>query len=274
MNTTIVVGVDESSASKQAVEFAAREAGLRDWDLRLLHACTYPGRHEMWSASDEHPVNRLEPTMRKNAELARAVMPGVDVTTVVVIEDPVTALVKESRDAAALVVGSHGFGGFPELTVGSTALQLSSHAGCPVFVTRGRIRSDGPVVVGVDGSAHSDAVVGFAFAEASFRQVDLIAVHAWNHWTGPGETARGDDAPGERLLSEALAGWQQMYPDVPVRRRVVHHRARPALIEASDQAGLLVIGARGRDGFTGLLLGSTGYAMVQHARCPVTVVRS
>ncbi|HVX44749.1 MAG TPA: universal stress protein, partial [Mycobacteriales bacterium] len=135
-----------------------------------------------------------------------------------------------------------------------------------------------------DGTPQSDGVIGFAFAEASFRHADLVALHAWNRWTSPVATGLGDDAPGiyqgdalrdseERILSEALAGWQEKYPDVTVQHQLVHRHTRRALIDASDEAELLVIGTRGRGGFSGLLLGSTSQAMLHHARCPVAVVR-
>ena len=78
----------------------------------------------------------------------------------------------------------------------------------------------------------------------------------------------------ERLLAEALSGWQNRYPDVSVRQRLVNRRTRPALIEASGDAQLLVVGARGRGGFTGLLLGSVSQAILHHSRCPVAVVRN
>lgn len=77
----------------------------------------------------------------------------------------------------------------------------------------------------------------------------------------------------QRLLAEALAGWQARYPQVQVERRLLRSRTRPALIEASRTAQLVVVGARGRGGFAGLLLGSTSQALLHHADCPVAVIR-
>jgi nucleotide-binding universal stress UspA family protein len=78
----------------------------------------------------------------------------------------------------------------------------------------------------------------------------------------------------ERVLAEALGGLGDLYPDVEVVRRLVRGRVRHSLIEASADAGLVVVGARGRGGFAGLLLGSVSQAVLHHAECPVAVVRT
>ena len=70
-----------------------------------------------------------------------------------------------------------------------------------------------------------------------------------------------------------MAGWQEKYPDVEIRRVLVRDRPRHALLESAAEAQLVVVGCRGRGGFTGMLLGSTSQALVQHAPCPVLVVR-
>lgn len=77
----------------------------------------------------------------------------------------------------------------------------------------------------------------------------------------------------ERLLAEALAGRMERGPGIAVEHRLVRGGAREALIEASRGAGLLIVGARGRGGFAGLLLGSVSQALLHHAHCPVAVVR-
>jgi nucleotide-binding universal stress UspA family protein len=76
------------------------------------------------------------------------------------------------------------------------------------------------------------------------------------------------------VLAEALGGLGERYPDVRVHRELVRGRIRHTLIEASAGAGLVVVGARGRGGFAGLLLGSVSQALLHHARCPVAVVRT
>ena len=75
------------------------------------------------------------------------------------------------------------------------------------------------------------------------------------------------------MLAEQLAVWQEKYPDVPTERQVIHQRPAAALIELGHRARILVVGSRGRGGFTRLLLGSVSQAVAQHAPCPVAVVR-
>jgi nucleotide-binding universal stress UspA family protein len=137
-------------------------------------------------------------------------------------------------------------------------------------------------VLGVDGSPNNNAAIGFAFEEAALRGVPLTALHAWSHpvSTGPGDMLPVVYDVGEveseeaRLLSEALAGWGDKFPDVVVDRKLVHGGARKALIDAAHEAQLLVVGGRGRGGFTGLLLGSVSQAALHHAVCPVAIIRS
>ena len=74
-------------------------------------------------------------------------------------------------------------------------------------------------------------------------------------------------------MAESLAGWREKYPDVDVREHVIRALPAEALIGESEGADLLVVGSRGRGGFGGLLLGSVSHTVLQHAHCPVAVVR-
>jgi len=287
----VVVGVDGSDSCLLAVGWAAAEAARRGSALRLVHACEVPSGYPAGIVDRQVLVAALEGQGRDWLTQAREVAEGaVDglVPEVVTVTGPVVVtLLKESRGAAMLVLGSRGLGGITGLLVGSAAVELTAHARCPVVVVRGRAIGevppvDGPVVVGVDGTPAGEAAIAFAFEEASVRRTELVAVHAWSELVletaFAGSAAALDFAPLEQLaaetLAERLAGWQEKYPDVRVTREVVRERPTHALLTHAGHAQLLVVGSRGRGGFTGLLLGSTSQHLLQHAPCPVAVVRT
>ncbi|MGW4346603.1 universal stress protein [Streptomyces sp. NPDC004690] len=289
MNMPVVVGVDGSPSSLEAVAVAAREARLRGRGLKVVHAFLWPivhvplGPWPMGQAMDalREEAGRL---VTEAAEHARSVAPDLEIRCAVLAGGPLPVLEAESHGAALVVVGSRGTGGFMGLLLGSTAVQLAGHAHCPVLVVRDRPALAGPVLLGVDGSPAGEPAVDFAFAEAALRKTGIVALHAWTPWSVPVTPPPGPSAPHQpdpaaladrerRLLAEALAGQQEQYPQVPVDHVLVKGDAREALIEASGRAGLLVLGARGHGGFAGLLLGSVSQAVLHHATCPVTVAR-
>jgi len=205
----------------------------------------------------------------------------VSVDTAVLVGPPIPTLIEESKAALLMVLGSRGLGGFTGILVGSTAVALAAHAQCPVAVVRGS-RATGPVVVGVDGSPAGEAAVTVAFEEASLRGAELVAVHTW--WEHASDAAyvaaiepvlNWDSLQlrGEEELAERLAGYQEKYPDVTVRRTVTRGRPVHNLLDLATEAQLIVVGSRGRGGFRGMLLGSTSQALVYHSPCPLIVAR-
>lgn len=266
MGKLVVVGVDGSASCRTAVEAAARESRWRGARLHVVHAFSWPGR-PMYTRPDTAPLDRLT---GEAAEHARAVAPGLEVTDAVVAGGAVEVLGAESRAADLVVVGARGLGGFVGMLLGSTAVSLAAHTECPVMVVREEPTGTGPIVLAVDGSPVGASAVEFAFAEAALRTAEIHAVHAWlPDYAPPGTGVES----AERLLAESLTGFTERYPDVVVRQEVLSGEPRETLIEASGQAQLMVIGARGRGGFAGLLLGSVSQAVLHHAHCPVTVVR-
>ncbi len=290
MNGPVVVGVDGSPSSLQAVEIAAREAGLRGVGLRLVHAFGWPAAHvppggRPWSTGGAGMRELVDGTLAEAERRAHETAPGIELMREVVVGEPVTVLEIESRTASLVVVGSRGESRFGRLLLGSTAGHLAAHAACPVLVVRGRPRPGSPVLLAVDGSPAARGAVEFAFTEASLHGTDLIALHIWNTRTERAYEGAADPPfvtydedrlrdEEQRVLAEALGGLRERYPDVTVHRRLVRGRIRSTLIDASADAGLVVAGARGHCGFTGLLLGSVSQAVLHHAHCPVAVVRS
>jgi nucleotide-binding universal stress UspA family protein len=125
--------------------------------------------------------------------------------------------------------------------------------------------------------------VEFAFAEAASRSTALIAIHAWTMpWLRDTLSIRDDLANSTRLalekdaaalLSESLAEARKEHPDVPVLEQAIEERPAEALVVASQDASLLVVGSRGHGGLTGLLCGSVSHAVLHRAQSPVAVVR-
>ncbi|WP_423790822.1 universal stress protein [Micromonospora cathayae] len=282
----VVVGVDGSETALDAVRLAVREAAIRGRSLRVVHAFVWPLLGVPLGPVPDGPAggglrNQAERIVAEAVAEAGKVAPEVPVTGVVVDGPPTPVLLAEARDADLVVLGNRGLGGFAGLLLGSSAVQVGAYAECPVLVARGEHRADGPVVVGVDGSELSDLAVGFAVEEAARRGTELVAVHTWLHPVplGPGDVLPlvydldALAAEEERVLAEAVAGWSTRYPEVPIRQRLVRGNASRVLVEASKEAQLVVVGARGRGGLAGLLLGSVSHAVLHHAHCPLAIVR-
>ena len=266
MGGLVVVGVDGSSASDTAVVQAAREAQRRRAKLHVVYAFTWPVR-PMYAPLDPASFTGVA---HDAAQRAQSVAPGLEVAHPVMMGDAVSVLKAESRAADLAVVGSRGMGGFIGMLLGSTAVSLAAHAECPVMVVREESDGTGPILLAVDGSPEGEKAVEFAFAEASLRKTEISAVHAWLPDHAPAGTGAES---AERLLAQAVAGRGERYPDVTVRQEVLSGETREVLIEASRNAQLVVVGARGRGGFSGMLLGSVSQALLHHAHCPVAVVR-
>lgn len=138
------------------------------------------------------------------------------------------------------------------------------------------------IIVGVDGSPSSEVALDWALAEAVLRESRVVALTVsalpWSLGYDPNWPADRDQIAGERRaeVEAAVAASKARIgapDDLEVEARV-HLDERPAfvLITAAADADLLVVGSRGRGGFTGMLLGSVSTACVHHAPCPVVVV--
>ncbi|MEV0032487.1 universal stress protein [Nocardia sp. NPDC050793] len=285
--TLILVAVDGSASSYEAAAWAAVDAVLHGSPVHLLTSVALVGGIGPAMSLPEAEMNWLRTDgERIVTEAARIVREAareteVTVTTEVTFDLPIPTLIERSKSVRTLVLGSRGLGAFQRGLLGSVSTAVTRHAHCPVAVIHDRAATDAvsvtkPILVGVDGSENSVPAVEYAFDEAARRKVDLVALHAWSdsssidfataEWESIRESERA-------LLAERLAGYAERYPEVTVRRIVVSDRPVRALLEASADAQLVVVGSHGRGGFAGMLLGSTNNALLHVVECPMVVVR-
>ena len=284
----VVVGYEGSPASRAALEWAAVQAERVHAPLRIVEA------FELVIAA-RASQGRIDPlqALRQSREQGLAVVaegietahPGLAVTAVLVEDSAASALISDSSYARLLVLGSRGLGGWSGLLIGSVSVQVSAHAHCPVVVipadVRPRAHDKPTIVVGVDGSKVSAQAVEFAFDQAEATGARVVAAHAWH---SPASTYEGglgplmfDQAEVEEasrlLVAESLSGALAEYPDVEVETRLMTGQPARAMLALGESADLIVVGSRGRGGFTGLLLGSVSQGVLHHARVPVVIVR-
>jgi nucleotide-binding universal stress UspA family protein len=146
----------------------------------------------------------------------------------------------------------------------------------------------GTIVVGVDGSAPSLAALRWAAEEAKLRDARLVALHAWA-FIPPAPLAEPGLAPipaadlagqleaqkeaAEAEFAAAIEGAFPEGPPVEIERQLTENDAAEALEGAAKSADLVVVGSRGRSGIAAALLGSVSRHVVDHAACPVVVLK-
>ncbi|QOV41072.1 universal stress protein [Streptomyces ferrugineus] len=277
----MLVGVDDTSYSWLAADWAAAEAQLRGCALRVVHAV---GRSAD-TAYGETGVGLTEQVLRGATRVlddARARLaadrPGLPIDVVLARDDPADALLAAAQDADMVVVGTRGRGGFAGLLLGSVSRKVAAHAGLPVVVVRGEAGTStgDDVVVGVRDDRDEEAV-RFALAEADPRGVGVRLIHAWTPLAHTGlAVPQVSDLEEERhahgqLLSHAARPVAE-YPKVPVDTELTVGSPAAALVEASAGAGMVVLPRHPVEGRLGLRLGTVVHAVLHHAECPVAVV--
>lgn len=285
----VVVGYDGSPGALQALEWAALEAQQRTARLRVLHAVDVRGgiaRTPALRARYAQMVGsrRAEEGAARAATLGGTPDDGDRADPEVRLGSPTGALLTASSRADLVVVGSRGRGSMAAAVLGSVAFAVTAGAQCPVVVVRGdaglRPGAHRPVVVGVDGSPAAVPAVVFAAEAAARSRARLVVLSAWSPLEGT-DAAPGDAGVTAHLReaarvagAEAAAAAREVEPGLEIEVWPVRGPADDALVASSSQAGLLVVGARGRGAVRGLLLGSVSHATVHRASCPVAVVRA
>ncbi|MYS22034.1 universal stress protein [Streptomyces sp. SID4948] len=272
----MVVGIDGSVTSFAALDAAAAEASLRTADLEVITCVT--------------DLDEAGPVLR--AAVARIAQrhPGLSVTTSAAVGDPAGVLVERGGDASLLVVGSRGIGGVAGLLLHSVSRRTAARSAAPLLVVRGADprcahpgHRTGGVLLGVESDADADAAL-FAFEEAELRGSRLDVLHAWTYRQAPATLPEHGPAEPVRDVIERqartvaglpgglVAPLRQSRPRLAVTSRSVRSTPCRALIEATADAAMVVVGAQLRRGWTGPELGPVTLALLRHAHCPVVVV--
>lgn len=274
----LVVGIDGSPASNAGLDWAIREARLLDAALVLCHIQPTVG------LAGARPVNAGpgEDLLARAIATASRKLNHEQVVPALGHGDPTRALIRLSRDARMLVIGSHGYFVHGALLFAPHAMRIVGRAHCPVIVHPLPAGANGPfrghVVVGVDGSPASKAALLFGFTHADLHHLPLAAVHvssapAGDFWTDDTllETQFTVEPPAETLLARAVEPVAAEHPGVATKRAVFTGETVPGLLRASAGAALAVVGDRGH-GLTRTVLGSVAQHMVGSATGPVAVV--
>jgi nucleotide-binding universal stress UspA family protein len=290
MPRTVTVGLDGSSESRAAADWAAREAKLRGLPLKLVNVwepvpepiaqapLLGPETHQHWS----------ERIPREAAEELRAAHPEVDVLIEQVTGRPAEVLTDAAKDAEPLVLGSRGLSGVGGFIVGSVGLAVVAHAERPVVLVRAEgdtsdtdshVPPSRPVVLGLDTRAPDDTLIGFAFEAALLRGTSLRVVHGWDappyivHGMAPDFELNAQIAAEQgAALTEALGPWKRKFPDLQIVEDSLSGKAADHLVDASSEASLVVVGRRIRRAALGAHIGPVTHAVLHHATAPVAVV--
>ncbi|MEU9044782.1 MULTISPECIES: universal stress protein [unclassified Kitasatospora] len=287
MSRFVLAGIDGSPESTAAAQWAADEAVRRGLALRLVHAWTW---QDDLHADPGQPADvraLTERMLTDAAQQVRSTHPGLEIHTGLLAgHEPAAALLTAAAESELLAVGSLGLGGFEGLLVGSVGLDAAARCDVPVVLVRAAqtqqadARDAAEVVVGVDTRVLADDVVDFAFQEAAARGAVLHAVHGWTPpaawgyagWVAPQIETEQFRTIETELLSQTLSAWRDKYPEVEVVEDSRIGSGAGAVVDASRNAALVVVGRRRRRHHLGLRLGPVAYAVIHHAQAPVAVV--
>lgn len=298
----IVVGYDGSAASVLALDWAIETARERGRPLTIVHGISTTGTG--FPAMDLAQAQPLfEQTARDivadGARRAEKVLEVNQIETQYWLGSAAGQIVEASRDADLVVVGSRGRGRLLGGLLGSTSYAVAAHSHCPVVVVRGPAGEDvedlpqpsrpdpaHPVIAGSDESAESQRAVDAAAEVAAQSRARLTLVRVAEPVIPSTWTVIEAGAGGAGLEDpDVILGWaregveregervREAHPSLDVTTQAVLGDPGSLLAGLGKDAGLIVVGSRGRGGFTGMLLGSVSHRVIHDAVCPVMVVR-
>jgi nucleotide-binding universal stress UspA family protein len=284
-HAAIVVGIGDRAELLPELHWAAREASVRNRPLHIIRAYYLATKAFPWdSGTDRMITSQMRAGALRRVRLALRVVqenyPDVEVTGDAVYGLPWVTLCDAAATAELTVVGSRRHGALGSAVLGSVSSLVASRGPGPVVVAAnppGDPAEDPAVIVGVDGSPATDDVLEFAFDYASVHDRRLLATFCWHPDLLASMEWRDEPAAPERAdrwLAEAVAGWQEKYPDVRVSRQVVRALPTWGLVSQSLSQELVVVGSHSRHPRVSAFLGSVSQGVLHNATCPVAVVHA
>ena len=280
----ILVGVDGSHASYKATWWAANYAKHAGLTLQIVCAYSLPSYAAVsfdatyTAMGDDNAAHSDAQEILSKAK-AIADEQGVEATTLIVTGDPASVFVELSRNYNLIVIGNRGKGGLAERLLGTTSSSLPAYAYCPIVVVP-YTDDDGnlmhlnntitKVAVGSDESKWGLKALEIAADFAAAWDAELDVISAVPNMKGSDD--EGVMASFKDDLEVRIKPLEEAHPDLKINKQIVPGPAVGALTKASYDHDVVVVGSRGRGGFTGLLLGSTSQGLLQHAVGPVYVV--
>ncbi len=288
----VVVGYDHSETAVAALDWAGQLAERSGASITVVYASeaiVYAQDVSYGFMKPDHEHERAEQIAQKGVDHLSARHPELAIEAVGSILSATVALDEASTSASVIVVGSHGRGRVNSIMLGSTAYALSGHARCPVIVVRdGHAAMPGPgrpVVVGSDGSKSARHAVDAAASVAQQWDATLLVVSSW---TPPPPDPWGNPPSGYSSVADALKAREDKardvnqdgvdhirleHPNLVIEGLVMEARPEDAVMNASSDAAMLVVGSRGRTKFIGTFLGSTARAVLHQSTIPVMVAQ-
>ena len=267
----IVVGVDESAEAAAAARWAVREADLRKNDLLLVHAYEVPLLPSQDMAAAIAQGRRESQALLNRVAATLAIPPRMHLDQLIEMDSPESLLPRLSENGELTVLGQDHWALGGQMLLGHTANTVASLSPHPVVaVPRGwtsPANDRRPIAVAIDGQHSSSSTIGFAFAEASLRQVSVVVVHS-----APLSELTIGEQDARLNLAEILAGWKADYPDIVVEAFLLAGPPRETVSAASADAQLLVVGAPFRGRHWTRWIRSVARAVLERATCPVAVI--
>lgn len=266
----IVIGIDTEAASQVAVDWVIRRARVTPAEIRLVKS---------FDMLIDEPLGDAALLERTKNRIEEAV-PGATVDSALIDGSIMEALVGQSASADLAVIGNHRRHPVLSTLSGALPVRFAARSHCAtVIVPEDWEPRDGSIVLGVGDDDAADTAVEFAVREAQHPRRPLEVVHAWQlptpSWDAIGALVASADALHDShrgILDSSVTRLREAHPELDIRDTLAEGPTVAALLDAAEDAELIVLGTHRRGLATGLLLGSTAVDLLPYSRVPVCVV--